>query len=1155
VITVGELKDLSYYIDWAAAAGVGGRWWTHDQGAFGVGSGGAVTAERLEAFAKGEGARRRLDRSAGLDLTFSAPKSVSLMVFGHPDPATRSAMRTAHETAVTAALAWLEEQAVRSRSLVDGKTQWRPVSGIYAMFDHHTSRARNPQLHTHVLALNLAVDADGNRVAVDRALVKKYVPAVASVYRLVMRAEVAKLGFGFGEPGRSGLAELAGMPQHISKRYSKRHEEIAQWLGDNPTPAQKRSAAVRTREKKANLHDAAEVEDVGERLRSDLEQAGEYDAVFGHLQAPDAPFEVTASSAKAVLNTLLSDGGALSQLASWDKIDLVKALASVIPQGITAAQVDDLVAHITADEDLVPLVHVRETGDVATNAQGTETLRLAVANSRDLEVPRTIGLRWTSKDLLGKEYALLMAATWAWPMSKREADAVEFVLERTRRGGGIILSAEQEDLVRHFVCTPRAVVLGVGLPGSGKTTAVKACVEAWQELGVPIVALSFKGKSAEELKAAANVTSQTIDSLLKAQDMGNLQVKQGSVLVVDEASECSTERLWRLSEIARITRSRLVLLGDDRQRGSIEAGGMFATLIRQVGAVALTANVRQKIDYERRAVGLLRKGHSEMAFAEWRRNGHFRATEHYEDLFTLCVERWWQDRIEYPASVMLAQRHADVAALNALARQALIEAGQLPAEPLITVGTPENNNVREYAKGDRIALGKNDKSLVIRSPGGDVGSVKNGMVGTVAGYDLTQEMLLVDTDTGRVAVPREYVDKHTMHGYAVTVAKSQSSTIHGKVQIFRPETLSAEDFLVAASRATQGTYFNFLAQPGGAGGMNNPASEYEADDPQRYIDAMVDSLAWRLDHQSVGVAASSELITQAQAKEIANLLGVEGCLAYKAMWGRYATGHSSYTSEDAEKARLRVDVAKGRLAQIMAEARDGDADERDVQGAEANLAVVAGMRLVYEDYERATRSGIVPDRRYALEQERRAELAYNYAQHFDKPDLAAHPGSDNTGEVLFGVAGHKAGTWGAPSGVLDTQDLAGKDAVIPFAVSVDAPQIPVVPGPHDEVLAPLYAALDISQTTEPGAILAALAGESGEAAVARENASKLLGPAWVEILSAWQRQLDLAKTHEVAGRPAVPALVSHDAKWRTRVHPHPAASAKGHDLPQQVASH
>lgn len=1155
MITVGELKDVSYYVDWAAAANVGGRWWTREQAAFDVESAGTVASDRLAALLAGEGARQRTDRSAGLDLTFSVPKSVSLMVFGHPDEAVRTAMREAHNTAVTAALAWLEDTAVRTRSVVDGKTQWRPVSAIYAMFDHHTSRALDPQLHTHVLALNLAVDAEGNKVAVDRALMKKYIPAAASIYRLVMRAEVAKLGFGFGEPGRSGLAELAGMPEHITKRYSKRRVAIAAWLGENPSPAQKRIAAVRTREKKADLHDAAEVEEVGERLRADLQESGEYDAVFGHLEAPEAPFEVTEESAKAVLAQLLSDGGALSQLSSWDTVDLVKALASTIPQGATAQQVDDLVSYIITDDSLATLVHISEDGDVATTAQGTNPLRLAVATHGDLDVPRTIGLRYTSKDLLAKEYALLVASTWIWPTGKREAQVVEEILERSRKSDGITLSFEQEDLVRHFVCTPRALVLGVGLPGSGKTTAVKACVEAWRELDVPVLALSFKGKSAEELKAAANITSQTIDSLLLAQELGHLSVKPGSVLVVDEASECSTERLWRLAEIARVTRSRLVLLGDDRQRGSIEAGGMFATLIRQVGAVALTANVRQKLDYERQAVGLLRKGHSELAFAQWRRNGHFRAAPTYEDLLALCVSRWWYDKEEYPSSVMLARNHKDVTALNALARHTLVEAGQLPAKSLVTVGSVETANRREYAKGDRIALGKNDRSLAIKKGGKTVGSVRNGMLGTVAGYDELWHTLLVDTDTGRVALPREYLEKHTTHGYALTVAKSQSSTIQGRTQVFRPETLSSEDFLVAASRATQGTYFNFLAQAGAAGGANNPASEYQTDDPHRHVEEMVNALAWRLDHQPVEMGASSQLITQAQAKEIARLLGTEGCLAYKAMWKRYAEGTLVYATDDAEKARLRIEVAKSKLAEVTAEVDTGEADERDVEGARNNLAVAAGMGLLYEDYERAARSGIVPDRRYGLEQERRAELACLYAQHFE--GLASEPALEaaSSEDVVLGVVGHKAGAWDAPAGILDTQDLADGDTTDLREGGADVPAIPVTSRTYEEVLAPLYSALDLDSRAEPGMLLGALGGGSADAAVVREQASMVLGPAWVEVLRSWQRQLDLAKTHEVANRPPVPALVSHEAGiWRTPQHPHEHAGGAPHNAPPH-ASH
>lgn len=83
---------------------------------------------------------------AGFDLTFSAPKSVSL-VFGTAEPAVGDAVRQAHERAVREASGYVERSASFARRGYGG-TVLEPATGrVAAAFRHRTSRAGDPQLH------------------------------------------------------------------------------------------------------------------------------------------------------------------------------------------------------------------------------------------------------------------------------------------------------------------------------------------------------------------------------------------------------------------------------------------------------------------------------------------------------------------------------------------------------------------------------------------------------------------------------------------------------------------------------------------------------------------------------------------------------------------------------------------------------------------------------------------------------------------------------------------------------------------------------------------------------------------------------------------------------------------------------------------------
>ncbi len=247
-----------------------------------LGLSGEVTTEALEALLSGyhpdTGMRLgrelvdRVDKHgntikavAGYDATLSAPKSLSVLWGLNGD----DRFVECHDVAVNATVAMIEKYASTTRIRSNGGRLHPETGGLsVAVFRQSTSRADDPQLHTHVVISAKVQTPDGRWLALDALTLKKYQQAFGYLYQSVLRAEVtARFGVVF-EPIVNGQAEIAGIADGLLQQFSKRAEEIGVEMGDkladfhtregrDPSTfeyaAMEREAAVDTRNRKTGL--------------------------------------------------------------------------------------------------------------------------------------------------------------------------------------------------------------------------------------------------------------------------------------------------------------------------------------------------------------------------------------------------------------------------------------------------------------------------------------------------------------------------------------------------------------------------------------------------------------------------------------------------------------------------------------------------------------------------------------------------------------------------------------------------------------------------------------------------------------------------------------------------------------------------------------
>lgn len=205
----------------------------------------------------------------GLDLTFSASKSVSIMALVAGD----ERIVAAHDRAVKLAMSVAEERFVFTRREVDGEIV--PVRGkmIAGLFRHDTSRALDPQLHTHAVIQNMVLGADGKWTALTNEALYENKMLLGSIYRNGLARELTELGYRIDRIGPHGIVEIRDVPKQLMQGFSKRRQEIETALKDRgaePTAKDSALAALATRKGKHKGVDRTELREAWLKEAKDL---------------------------------------------------------------------------------------------------------------------------------------------------------------------------------------------------------------------------------------------------------------------------------------------------------------------------------------------------------------------------------------------------------------------------------------------------------------------------------------------------------------------------------------------------------------------------------------------------------------------------------------------------------------------------------------------------------------------------------------------------------------------------------------------------------------------------------------------------------------------------------------------------------------------
>ena len=605
----------------------------------------------------------------GLDLTLSAPKSVSLeaLLYGN------RRVLGAHDAAARSTLDWIEADLLQTRDY-DPATGRRPrvaADGLVAAgFRHLTSRNQDPQLHTHCILANMTRNRAGEWRSMEPTEIRRNVKLIGAYYRQELARRLIALGFRIETTMIGGVPgfEIAGYPREMLDTFSTRRREILAWLDAHGLPysaALTQQAALITRKHKVDK----DIDTLKVEWKERAEGIAHDRSLSRQGRAQDRRQSRQTSKGRPYVRTeqeLRPEPPGLSvREVVWRAVEHLAERASVFRE---------------SDIRAIALSHApgrHELGEIDAAVTGL------LADGHLVEARVRSGRSFVTADALRSEREIMSRM-------RDGIGAAEALTEEARVSehlDGTTLTEGQREAVRTILLSHDRIVAVQGVAGTGKTTMLREVLHLIGERKAILLAPS--AAAARVLADETGARVRTVQWFLtRYGDLGNAgkmamarREHEGSVLVLDESSMTSTAQmrlLMRISERLRV--ARLVLVGDRGQLRAVGAGEPFRAL--QDAGIAMAEMdeiLRQRDPGLKRAVKALQQGRATEAVRGF---GEVREVPH-EELGAEAARLWLAlDEEQRAETAILAPTHFIRAEIHRVVREGLAREGVLHGREL-----------------------------------------------------------------------------------------------------------------------------------------------------------------------------------------------------------------------------------------------------------------------------------------------------------------------------------------------------------------------------------------------------------------------------------------------------------------------------------------
>lgn len=573
----------------------------------------------------------------GIDLTFLAPKSVSILSEVVGD----QRLLSAHDKAVQAVLRYIEQEYIvtRNRNRAENTVEYeKTASMVAATFKHTTSRAFDPLLHTHVVVMNATQRADGLWRSIENKPLFIDQKHLGLIYRQYLAEEVQSLGYGLDHE-KGGTWEIASISKEVIREFSKRSEAIEKALEargktrDSATAAEKETATLDTRDRKVHMERGELLEkwhaEIGEDKLNDLKKVIRQSQA--NLPTLEMKTEALLERVKVANEAVMWATEHLGERdTSWTHHDLVKEASRYAGSRVLLSDVNNAIDAAIGSGQLIDK-SVRTFDKVSKREIDVRGYTSKAAIDIEDEVLK--------EEYLGRDrvQALCSREQAAAAISNAEEKANEF---------GYEWNADQRKATEGILLSENRIVGVQGFAGTAKTTSVlRTVAETARDMGYEVRGLTPTNSAGQSLIDGAGIQSGTIQSFLaqnrnewvqerkthtqidkidkrlaqiekalsnqyvdektgvripensplyqkrldelqyerselqgERDGLGKMLEKTPQLWIVDESSMVGTKLMRDLLQRAGQSGARVVLTGDVRQLASVEAGAAFRQL-------------------------------------------------------------------------------------------------------------------------------------------------------------------------------------------------------------------------------------------------------------------------------------------------------------------------------------------------------------------------------------------------------------------------------------------------------------------------------------------------------------------------------------------------------------------------------------------------
>ncbi|AIL66143.1 Multifunctional conjugation protein TraI (plasmid) [Rickettsiales bacterium Ac37b] len=579
----------------------------------------------------GRKTKEGIEHRPGVDLTFSAPKSFSIEMLVFASPEKRKSLEHALLNSVDKTLSYIEKQGyVIVRRGQGGKEREKINKLTFAGFLHTTNRNLEPQAHIHTFLANVAKCSDDKYRSINTDILFKKVKLLGQVFRNELAIETKKLGYQINtnmlSDGSSSF-ELSHVDPKLIEAFSTRRKDIDEIckLRDIKTKEGRDKVVIHSRKAKEQIDESSLKSlwnETAQKVQNDINQT----KVNNHNKEYSKNVNNLSKLKEGISNVI-------QKLSNRYSLPLDTA-----DQKTAAIDIRDLALLCIKDVSYYKSVFTR-------NELEEKCLKYSIGSFRVQDIVYEIDEftksgfliakdnMLTTRELFDKENIILKCAENAICSSKSivkdkcfNKHLDKFTKRELAKNQTFKVNDQQKTAIKHIMTSSDKIVTMEGLPGVGKSTVLNAIRDISGRKVISLIGLGekFKGSAptasaAKTLSESAKVEAKTLHSFL-AKYQGFIEGRgkeslpamkreyKKTIIFIDEASLISTNTMFRLLKLQEMFGFRLVMTGDTKQLGSVEAGKPFEQMLNILKPVKLDQIVRQKDNSHKEAVLATSKG-------------------------------------------------------------------------------------------------------------------------------------------------------------------------------------------------------------------------------------------------------------------------------------------------------------------------------------------------------------------------------------------------------------------------------------------------------------------------------------------------------------------------------------------------------------------